>query len=90
MGRPDSETTQASEAQDVAEQTLDGTLPYEETWHTNATNVVALVSRVAGLEAQLRERDEAPLCPVCDAHAEVNERHAAEAEADRRERERRA
>lgn len=27
---------------DLAEQTLDGTLPYEESWHENATNVVAL------------------------------------------------
>lgn len=35
--------TAAYTPRDLAEQTLDGTLPYEETWREMAENVVALV-----------------------------------------------
>ncbi len=45
----------SSEALDFAEMTLDGTLPYEETWRTNAEAVVALAARVRELEGALRE-----------------------------------
>lgn len=31
---------------DLAEQTLGGTLPYEETWHENAANVLALINEI--------------------------------------------
>jgi hypothetical protein len=35
--------TNLANLRDYAEQTLDATLPYEETWHTLATGVLALI-----------------------------------------------
>jgi hypothetical protein len=39
---------------DLAEQTLDASLPYEETWHENATNVLALVAENQQLRDALK------------------------------------
>jgi hypothetical protein len=40
------------DARDLAEQTLDGTLPYEETWHENAANVLALLNELERLHGE--------------------------------------
>jgi len=51
---PESSSPPSSAAytpRDLAEQTLDGTLPYEETWRENAANVLALVDALERIAA---------------------------------------
>jgi hypothetical protein len=42
-------------SKDVAEQVLDGTLPYEEAWHTLATDVLSLAAELERVTAALRQ-----------------------------------
>jgi hypothetical protein len=45
-------------SKDVAEQVLDGTLPYEEAWHTLATDVLSLAAELERVTAALRKISE--------------------------------
>lgn len=45
-------TTAAYAPRDLAEQTLDGTLPYEETWRENAVNLLVALNEVERLRGE--------------------------------------
>lgn len=70
---PPADSSAAYSPRDLAEQTLDGTLPYEESWRENAQNAIIALDllravQIEELNGRLCPRPDSPkdrCCPVC-------------------------